>query len=289
MIAARTRAAIVAATAAATALLLGVGSALAAEGSQVWTSAGCGSCHTLNVTGSRARVGPNLDELAPTALQVGAQVRSGGGSMPSFATQLTSDQIDALAAFVAANAGRLPGMKAVVGTIVPTATGPLPAAAPWVFSLQVKLAKIGLFRGPETGVFGPVTTAAVIAFQTKAGLTADGKWGPASQAALDRAASAGKVAASAATTTSTAPPTATASTTSATSSTVLPAPAAWVQSLQTKLAKLGYFSGPTTGVLGPVTQAAVKTFQVNAGLTADGKWGPASQGALERALAAKTG
>lgn len=283
MIAVHTRAAIVAAAAAATALLLGVGSALAAEGGQVWTSAGCGSCHTLNVTGSRARVGPNLDELAPTALQVGAQVRSGGGSMPSFATQLTSDQIDALAAFVAANAGRLPGTKAVAGTIVPTATGPLPAAAPWVFSLQVKLAKLGLFSGPQTGVFGPVTTAAVIAFQTKAGLTADGKWGPASQAALDRAASAGKPVASAATTT------ATATTTSATSSTVLPAAAPWVQSLQTKLAKLGYFSGPVTGVLGPVTQAAVKTFQANAGLTADGKWGPASQGALEKALAAKTG
>jgi len=284
VIATRTRAAIVATAAAATALLVGVGSALAADGGQVWTSAGCGSCHTLNVTGSRARIGPNLDELAPTALQVGTQVRSGGGSMPSFATALTSDQIDALAAFVAANAGRLPGMKAVAGTIVPTATGPLPPAAPWVFSLQVKLAKIGLFSGPQTGVFGPVTTAAVIAFQTRAGLPADGKWGPASQAALDKAATASKVGASAATAA-----TATASTTSATSSTVLPAPAAWVQSLQTKLAKLGYFSGPVTGVLGPVTQAAVKTFQANAGLTADGKWGPASQGALEKALAAKTG
>ncbi len=288
MIATRTRAAIVAATVAATALLVGVGSALAADGGQVWTSAGCGSCHTLNVTGSSARIGPNLDELAPTALQVGTQVRSGSGSMPSFATKLTSDQIDALAAFVAANAGRLPGMKAIAGTIVPTATGPLPPAAPWVFSLQVKLAKLGLFSGPQTGVFGPVTTAAVVAFQTKAGLTADGKWGPASQAALDKAASAGKVVASAATATSTAA-TATASTTRVASSTVLPAPAAWVQSLQTKLAKLGYFSGPVTGVLGPVTQAAVKTFQANAGLAADGKWGPASQGALEKALAAKTG
>ena len=292
MTAARTRATLVLGVTAATALLIGVGSALAADGGQIWTSAGCGSCHTLNVTGSRARIGPNLDELAPTALQVGTQVRSGGGVMPSFATTLTSSQIDTLAAFVAANAGRLPGMKALAGTVISTATGPLPAAAPWVVSLQQKLAKLGLFSGPQTGVFGPVTTAAVASFQARAGLTADGKWGPASQAALDKAVATGKTVTSTAPTTATATTTATTATTattSAASSTVLPAPAAWVQSLQTKLAKLGYFSGPTNGVLGPVTQAAVKTFQANAGLSADGKWGPASQAALDKALAAKTG
>ena len=281
----------------------GAGPALAADGGQVWTTAGCGACHTLNVTGSRARVGPNLDEAAPTAVQVAAQVRSGGGGMPSFASKLSAEQIDAVAGFVAANAGRLPGSTPIGGTIVATATGPLPAAQPWVVSLQRKLASLGLFSGPQTGVFGPVTTAAVIAFQSKAGLTPDGKWGPASQAALERAIAAGGVTAAkgkatkgttktTATTTTAAPATTPAATTPAAAATTtaaapaLPAPLAWVKSLQQKLARLGFFTGPANGVLGPVTTASIKAFQAKAGLKADGLWGPASQAALVTAIAA---
>ena len=285
--------------AAASAVLAGAGPALAADGGQVWTAAGCGSCHTLNVTGSRARVGPNLDELAPTAEQVAAQLRTGGRTMPSFATKLTSEQIAAVAGFVTANAGRLPGSTPVAGTITPAATGPLPAAQPWVVSLQQKLATLGLFAGPQTGVYGPVTTAAVVAFQIKAGLTPDGKWGPASQAALERAIAAGAVtaakgAAAKGTTTTkgattkgaTATPTTAATATTATVTTRLPPAQPWVKSLQQKLAQLGFFSGPATGVYGPLTTAGVASFQANAGLTADGKWGPASQAALAKAIAA---
>ncbi len=280
-----------------TALLAGAGPVFAAaDGGQVWTTAGCGACHTLNVTGSRARVGPNLDETAPTAVQVAAQVRSGGGGMPSFAGKLSSEQIDAVAGFVAANAGRLPGSTPIGGTIVATATGPLPSAQPWVVSLQQKLASLGLFSGPQTGVFGPVTTAAVIAFQSKAGLTPDGKWGPASQAALERAIAAGgvtsakgktpKATTTTAATTTTTTPAATTTTATATPAAALPAPLAWVKSLQQKLARLGHFAGPTNGVLGPVTTASIKAFQAKAGLKADGLWGPASQAALVKAIAA---
>lgn len=283
------RARIVAVTcAAAAAALVGAGGAGAADGGLVWTAAGCGACHTLNVTGSRTRVGPNLDEFAPTAAEVSAKVRSGGTGMPSFGKKLTAEQIDAVAAFVAANAGRLPGQPAVSGTIVATVTGPLPAPAAWVLSLQKKLASLGLFSGPQTGVYGPLTTAAVKAFQIRTGLTPDGKWGPLSQAALDKALATSLTGTTGATTTTTSPAVTTTTkpaATGITSSTVLPAPAAWVKSLQQKLARLGYFSGPATGVFGPVTTAAVKTFQSNAGLTPDGKWGPASQAALVKALA----
>ena len=286
------RAAVAAAcsAAAAAAVLALPGGALAADGGQVWTSAGCGNCHTLNVTGSRARVGPNLDELAPTAAEVSAQVRSGGGGMPSFAKKLTAEQIDAVAAFVSANAGRLPGQKPIASTIA-TTTGPLPAPAEWVKALQAKLASLGLFSGPQTGVLGPLTTAAIAAFQARSGLTADGKWGPASQAALDKALAkaAGKTTAKTTSTTATTATAtaATSSATAATTTTALPAPAEWVKSLQTKLAKLGYFSGPANGVLGPITTAAIKTFQANSGLKADGLWGPSSQAALDKALAGK--
>lgn len=280
----RRRAATLAAVA--TAVVAGASPAVAADGGQVWTSAGCGTCHTLNVTGSRTRIGPNLDELAPTADEVAAQVRNGGSSMPSFAAKLTAEQISAVAGFVAANAGRLPGSKPIVGTITPTVTGPLPPAAPWVVSLQKKLASLGFFSGPQTGVYGPLTTAAVVAFQTKAGLTPDGKWGPLSQAALVRSIAAGKVVTARAATAKGTTTTATTTTPAATSTTPLPAAQPWVKSLQQKLAQLGFFSGAATGVYGPLTTAAVKSFQANAGLTVDGMWGPASQAALTRAIAA---
>ena len=292
---ARPHAVAVALAAVTSALVAGVTPALAADGGQVWTAAGCGACHTLNVTGSRARVGPNLDEVAPTAVQVAAQVRSGGSGMPSFANKLTAQQIDAVAGFVAANAGRLPGSKPLAGTIVATATTPLPAAQAWVVSLQQKLAGLGLFAGPRTGVYGPLTTAAVVAFQTKAGLTPDGKWGPTSQAALERAVAAGGVTAARGTPAKGTPATATATATATTTATAvttttaaaLPAPQAWVKSLQQKLARLGTFSAPANGVLGPITTAAIKAFQAKSGLKADGQWGPASQAALVKALAAK--
>lgn len=71
------------------------------------------------------------------------------------------------------------------------ATGALPAAAPWVVSLQTKLKRLGYFSGPVTGVYGPLTTAAVKRFQQRNALAADGKWGPSSQSMLVRR-SAGK-------------------------------------------------------------------------------------------------
>jgi peptidoglycan hydrolase-like protein with peptidoglycan-binding domain len=285
-----------ASVAAAAAALAGPGAASAADGGQVWSTAGCGACHTLNVAGTRARVGPNLDELAPTAARVAAKVRSGGGGMPSFSTKLAAADIDAVAAFVTANAGRLPGQPPVNGTIVAASTGPLPDPAPWVKSLQAKLATLGLFSGAQTGVYGPVTTAAVRAFQVKAGLTPDGKWGPASQTALDRSIAAGKVVKAgaktkaAATTTTATTVTTTATTTTATaaaatSTTALPPPADWVRTVQQQLATLGFFNGAATGVYGPLTTTAVRAFQTNVGLTPDGKWGPASQTALDAALA----
>lgn len=70
-------------------------------------------------------------------------------------------------------------------------TGALPAAAPWVVSLQTKLKRLGYFSGPVTGVYGPLTTAAVKRFQQRNALAADGKWGPSSQSMLVRR-SAGK-------------------------------------------------------------------------------------------------
>jgi mono/diheme cytochrome c family protein len=74
-------------------------------GKTVFATSGCGSCHTLQAAGSTGTIGPNLDQLKPTRDRVVAQVKSGGGGMPSFAGKLSATQIDAVASFVSGSAG----------------------------------------------------------------------------------------------------------------------------------------------------------------------------------------
>jgi mono/diheme cytochrome c family protein len=70
-------------------------------GKVVFASAGCGGCHTLKAAGSKGNVGPNLDDLKPSAAIVAHQVEVGGGPMPSFKGTLSPKQIQDVAAFVA--------------------------------------------------------------------------------------------------------------------------------------------------------------------------------------------
>jgi cytochrome c6 len=78
----------------------------APSGAQVFASSGCGGCHTLKAAGASGSIGPNLDQLRPSAGAVAAIVKSGGGSMPSFASKLNGAQISAVAAYVSSVAGR---------------------------------------------------------------------------------------------------------------------------------------------------------------------------------------
>ena len=55
-----------------------------------------------------------------------------------------------------------------------------------VMALQKSLMAMGLNPGTADGVFGAKTEAAVKACQEKCGVTADGIWGPGSQAAFDK-------------------------------------------------------------------------------------------------------
>ncbi|HEY4279205.1 MAG TPA: cytochrome c [Conexibacter sp.] len=68
----------------------------------------CASCHTLAAARSAGPVGPNLDQLKPPASLVYSTVTNGiqgpGGTMP--AGLLTGNDARAVAAFVAATAGR---------------------------------------------------------------------------------------------------------------------------------------------------------------------------------------
>ena len=72
----------------------------AANGEQVYVSAGCGGCHTFEAAGSTGSVGPNLDDAAPSFDLVVEQVTNGGGSMPAFGDELSEQEIRDVAAFV---------------------------------------------------------------------------------------------------------------------------------------------------------------------------------------------
>jgi cbb3-type cytochrome c oxidase subunit III len=69
-------------------------------------SANCASCHTLKAAAATGTIGPNLDQLKPSFAIAQHQVENGGGVMPAFKGTLTQPQIDAVAKFVADNAGK---------------------------------------------------------------------------------------------------------------------------------------------------------------------------------------
>ena len=77
----------------------------AAAGKQVFESAGCVACHTLEDAGSTGTVGPNLDDAKPPATLVVTRVTEGAGAMPSFNDKLTEEQIQDVAAYVSSAAG----------------------------------------------------------------------------------------------------------------------------------------------------------------------------------------
>jgi len=77
----------------------------ATAGRAVFASAGCSSCHTLKAAKASGQIGPNLDQLQPTYDVVLAKVQTGGGGMPSFRSQLSSQQLKDVAAFVSTVAG----------------------------------------------------------------------------------------------------------------------------------------------------------------------------------------
>jgi mono/diheme cytochrome c family protein len=86
------------------AAVTGGGSPYAVDGAALFKD-NCGSCHTLSAAGTSGAVGPKLDGLALDAAIVTAAMRSGPGLMPSFTDQLSPQQIDAVAAYVAKASG----------------------------------------------------------------------------------------------------------------------------------------------------------------------------------------
>ena len=120
-----------------------------------------------------------------------------------------------------------------------------------VRQIQTKLKQWGYLVGNADGVYGAQTYRAVINFQRKNGLTADGKVGPQTKRALGI----------------------TTVTTAGKYNQV-------VRNAQQKLKQWGYYFGSVDGIYGPKTREALVNFQRKNGLTADGIIGPKTRNAL---------
>lgn len=133
--------------------------------------------------------------------------------------------------------------------------------------LQNRLIVLGYLTGTADGVYGETTEAAVIAFQKRNSLYADGKAGPQTLAVL-YSASAKKASAVVA----------------HLGSLKEGMNGSSVRALQTNLKTLGYYTGSVDGDYGSGTTAAVTAFQAANGLTADGIAGKATLNAISAAI-----
>lgn len=113
-----------------------------------------------------------------------------------------------------------------------------------VRQIQTALKRQGYYNGAVDGVFGSATQTAVRKFQAAKGLAVDGICGSATLSALGIGGS----------------------------STVLRKGSSGnaVKQVQQRLANWGYYSGSVDGIYGSATEAAVRKFQRNNGLSADG-------------------
>jgi mono/diheme cytochrome c family protein len=71
-----------------------------ANGKEIFSAQGCGSCHTLSDAGTSGTIGPNLDDSKPAFELVVDRVTNGSGAMPSFQDKLSEDEINDVAAYV---------------------------------------------------------------------------------------------------------------------------------------------------------------------------------------------
>ena len=146
-----------------------------------------------------------------------------------------------------------------------------------VKDVQTKLKELGFYSGSITGNVGDKTKQAIKDFQAKYGLTVDGVAGPQTIAKIDAVYSEKKSSGTLSTSTSSA------------SGLKLGSSGTSVRDLQTDLTTLGYYWADITGSFGTKTEAAVKLFQQQNGLTADGVAGTKTLNAIASAIAKKGG
>ena len=72
------------------------------EGKKIFLGGGnCATCHTLQDANSNGNIGPNLNEIRPDIVRVLSAVTNGIGVMPAYEGQLSTEEIKAVANYVA--------------------------------------------------------------------------------------------------------------------------------------------------------------------------------------------
>lgn len=139
---------------------------------------------------------------------------------------------------------------------------PARAANPQIAGLQVALRAHGLYAGPIDGVAGPQTRRAVIAFQRREGLAADGLAGIRTRTALGplgRPLLGRRM--------------------------IIRGAFGWdVAVIQFLLTRRGVYEGALDGYMGPETIKALRAYQRRAGLIVDGVAGPSTLVSFGRAV-----
>jgi peptidoglycan hydrolase-like protein with peptidoglycan-binding domain len=130
-----------------------------------------------------------------------------------------------------------------------TAAEPTTPAGPAVADLQTVMTHLGFYSGPIDGIYSDETTAAVVEMQKALDVTADGVYGPETDAALKGKAQ------------------------------------DVVIQIQTVLTEYGYYTGPIDGDYGANTQASVDKLQTDLGVTANGRIGAETVDAFNKAVA----
>jgi peptidoglycan hydrolase-like protein with peptidoglycan-binding domain len=149
----------------------------------------------------------------------------------------------------------------------------LGSKGPDVTALQNVLTAKGFYSGPITGTYGPLTKIAVEKFQESHSISPLGVVGVQTRALLNQNTGAGNTTASTTTTPAS-------SRYTFTKSLTLGATGADVTELQKRLTIEGVYTGSITGTYGPLTQAAVKKYQTQHGLSPLGNVGPGTRSVL---------
>ena len=139
-----------------------------------------------------------------------------------------------------------------------------------VIKLQQNLTKLGLYTGTISGHYGSITEAAVMNFQRKNGLSADGIAGAKTLAKIEEKVNGSSSSSSSGSSSSSSSSSSNAAANSSNGLLKYGVQSDAVRTLQQNLKTLGYYTGSVTGNFGRLTKEAVYNFQKANGLSADG-------------------
>jgi peptidoglycan hydrolase-like protein with peptidoglycan-binding domain len=132
-----------------------------------------------------------------------------------------------------------------------TTTSPYGGATLLTTVIQQELTALGYFEGAADGILGPMTVEAISAFQTDAGITVDGAYGPETYEALADA---------------------------------MEADPDIVEAIQEDLMELRLYPGPADGDYGAGTLRAVEGLQAKCEIEVDGRFTPYTHVCLEQEM-----